>query len=225
MNVTTAVRSRFSARAFLSTPVASEVVREIVEQAVWAPSGGNLQPWHIHAVGGKRLEAFLDQIESELATHPTGLEAEYDVYPPKLKEPYRTRRFQCGEDLYASIDVPRSDRSARLRQYANNYRLFGAPVALFFCLDRTMGPPQWSDVGMIMQSVMLLARERGLHTCAQESWASWPDHVRGLLTLPDEMMLFSGLALGYADMDHPINQWRTTRAPQDEVLTVLGDDW
>lgn len=225
MNVTTAIRSRFSARAFLPTPVSSEVVAEILEQAVWAPSGGNLQPWHVHAVGGQRLRDFLAQIELALESHPRGLEAEYNVYPPRLKEPYRTRRFQCGEDLYASINVPRSDKPARLRQFANNYRLFGAPVALFFCLDRVMGPPQWSDVGMLMQSIMLLARERGLHTCAQEAWASWPEQVRALLGLPENLMLFSGMALGHADMAHPINGWRTTRAPQDEVFTVWGEDW
>ena len=110
-------------------------------------------------------------------------EPEYDVYPPNLWEPLRTRRYVCGEDLYASIEIPREDRAGRLRQLANNTSFFGAPVGLFFCLDRKVGPPQWSDVGMFMQTFMLLAVERGLATCAQEFWARYPKTVAEFVAL------------------------------------------
>ena len=109
----------------------------------------------------------------KLPAHPRGEGSEYDIYPPDLWDPYRSRRYKCGEDLYATIGVAREDKLGRLRQFARNYQFFGAPVGLFFCIDRRLGPPQWSDLGMYMQSVMLLAREHGLHTCAQEAWSVW----------------------------------------------------
>ncbi len=162
MNVSEAVAARFSARAFRPDPVPGEVVRDILERAHQAPSGGNLQPWRVYALTGEPLEAFKAMIAAAPMEEP-----EYDVYPPNLWDPFRTRRYQCGEDLYASIGISREDRPTRLRQLANNATFFGAPVGLFFCLERDLGPPQWSDVGMYMQTVMLLAQERGLATCAQ----------------------------------------------------------
>ena len=113
---------------------------------------------------------------------------------------------------------------ARLLQLARNYDFFGAPVGLFFYLDRSLGPPQWSDVGMYMQTVMLLAREHGLHTCAQEIWSLVSVTVQKRLDVPANLMLFSGMALGYADLSHPINTLRTERAALEDFLRMKGFD-
>ena len=85
-----------------------------------------------------------------------------------------------------------------------------------------MGPPQWSDLGMYMQTVMLLAREHGLHTCAQEAWSAWYRTVGEVLHLPPELMLFSGMALGYRDDSAPINTLKTDRAPLEEIAELHG---
>jgi len=208
MEVSEAIARRMSVRAFLPDPVPGEVVGEILEVAHRAPSGGNLQPWRVYALSG----AVLDEFKATVAGSP--MEApQYDVYPADLWEPFRTRRFECGEDLYASIGIPREDRPSRLRQLAKNAGFFGAPVGLFFCLDRNLGPPQWADIGMFMQSVMLLAVERGLDTCAQEFWARYPQTVARFVGLPDDHMVFSGMAMGYRDPAHAINAWRTRRDP------------
>ena len=222
MNVTDALTSRMSCRAFLPTPVPEATVRTILETARCAPSGGNLQPWHVHALAGAPLAELVALVRSRLPAHPRGEGAEYDVYPAGLWEPYRSRRFKCGEDLYATIGVERGDTFARLLQFARNYEFFGAPVGLFFCIDRRMGPPQWSDLGMYMQSVMLLAREHGLHTCAQEAWSVWYQTVGEFLLLPPELMLFSGMALGHRDESAPINALRTDRAPLEEFASLRG---
>jgi nitroreductase len=144
------------------------------------------------------------------------------VYPPNLHDPYRSRRFKCGEDLYALLGIPREDKPARLANFARNYELFGAPVALFFSIDRRMGQDQWADVGMFMQNIMLLARERGLHTCAQEAWAIWHKSVAEFLQLPADQMLFCGMALGYMDEQAPANKLRTERAKLEEFATLRG---
>lgn len=222
MNLTTAIASRISCRAFLDTPVPKQTIVDILEAAKRAPSGGNLQPWLVHVITGEPLAEFLATIRGKLPTHPMGEGAEYPIYPPNLHDPYRARRFKCGEDLYATIDVAREDKPARLRQFARNYELFGAPVCLFFCVDRRMGADQWADIGMFMQTIMLLAREHGLHTCAQEAWAAWHKTIAEFLELPPEVMLFCGMALGYMDESAPINSLRTERAALEEFATLRG---
>jgi nitroreductase len=218
MDVSEAVARRISVRAFKDETPPREVVADILAKAARAPSGGNLQPWRVYALAGAPLQA----LKAEVVANPRGEPTEYDVYPPSLWEPFRTRRFQNGEQLYAAVGVPREDKAARLRWFARNAEFFGAPVGLFFCLDRKLGPPQWSDLGMYMQTVMLLAVERGLATCAQEFWARYPQTVARHVGLPEDHMVFSGMALGYADDSHPINQWRSTRDPQEAWCELRG---
>lgn len=222
MDVREAVATRYSCRAFLPTPVPLATVREILEGAARAPSGGNLQPWLVHALAGERLKALKATVRARPELLPRGEGAEYDIYPRELKEPYRTRRFQVGELLYRAIGVPREDRPGRIRQYARNFEFFGAPVGLFFSIDRTMGPPQWSDLGGYIQSVMVLARAHGLHTCGQEAWTHWHRTLGEVLALPPDYMLFCGMALGYADEDAPINRWRAPREPLDAFASFQG---
>ncbi|HEX4153788.1 MAG TPA: nitroreductase [Steroidobacteraceae bacterium] len=219
MKVTDAILSRRSCRAFLDTPVPAETLRAILETARQAPSGGNLQPWQVHVLADEPLREFVALIRSKLSVQPQGEGTEYAVYPPNLKEPYRSRRFKCGEDLYAILGIEREEKMRRLRQFARNYEFFGAPAAMFFVIDRIMGADQWADVGMFMQNIMLLARERGLDTCPQESWASWHRTIREFLGLPAELMLFCGLAIGYRDETAAINRLRTERAPLEEFAT------
>jgi nitroreductase len=218
MNVSEAVERRISVRAYKDQPVPGAVVAEILQRAARAPSGGNLQPWRVYALAGAPLAALV----ADVSKNPMGEPMEYDVYPPNLWDPFRTRRFENGEQLYASISVPREDKAARLRWFARNAEFFGAPVGIFFCLDRKLGPPQWADLGMYMQTVMLLAVERGLDTCAQEFWARYPLTVARHCGLPDDHMVFSGMALGYRDEAHPINAWRSTRDPVDTWCELKG---
>lgn len=222
MNVSEAIASRYSTRAFLDRPVSRQTIVSILDRARRAPSGGNLQPWLVYVLTGSVLEDFKALVQSRRELFPKGEGGEYPVYPPNLKEPYRSRRYKCGEDLYASVQIPREDKTARLAQYAKNLEFFGAPVAMFFALDRIMGPNQWAHLGMFMQNIMLLAREEGLHTCAQEVWGRWHKTVGEFLELPDELMLYCGMAIGYADESAAINRWRTDRVPVEEFTQFRG---
>jgi nitroreductase len=222
MNVSDAVASRYSCRAFLPTPIPEATVRDILERAARAPSGGNLQPWCVHALAGAKLEQLKASVRARPELLPRGEGAEYDIYPPNLTEPYDARRHQVGAALYQSIGVTREDRPGRYRQYARNFEFFGAPVGLLLFVDRGMGPPQWSDVGGYIQTIMLLARERGLHSCGLESWTHWHKTVYSLLAIPPSHMLFCGLALGHADPDAPINRWRAPREPLDAFASFAG---
>jgi nitroreductase len=220
--VAEAVLARRSARAFLDRPVDRATVAELLAAASRAPSGGNLQPWHVDVLAGEALAALRAKVRASLAAAPSGEGTPFPVYPPALGEPWRSRRFASGEQLYAAIGIPREDRTARLAQFARNYDLFGAPVGLFFSIPKSFGPPQWAHLGMFMQNFMLLAQERGLATCAQEAWALVHKTVGETLGLPEDRLFYCGMALGFADEAHPINAWRTEREPLESFATFAG---
>lgn len=224
MDVSEAVERRASVRAFLPDPVAGAVVRGLLDRAHRAPSGGNLQPWRVHALAGEPLAAFRAVIASRLSDLPGGEPPEYAVYPGNLPEPWRSRRHAVGESMYARLGIERENRLGRLMWFARNFDFFGAPVGLFFMLDRRMGPPQWCDLGMYMQTLMLLAVEAGLDTCAQEAWSVWPKTVAELLGLDEGVMLFAGMALGRRDPAHPLSEFRTERAPFADFAEMRGFD-
>jgi nitroreductase len=217
MNVIDAVNARMSVRQFTAEPVADEVLRSLVGDAAQAPSGGNVQPWRIYAVNGDSMV----RMREFLATQPPLEEPEYDIYPKGLTEPYRTNRFECGEMMYATLGIAREDKDGRRRQFAHNNNFFDAPAAIFCYLDRQMGPPQWSDLGMYLQTFMLLAVERGLGTCAQEYWSVRHGAVSEFVGAPENEMLFCGMAVGHPDPDAPINTLRTNRMPTDQFARFL----
>lgn len=221
-NVSDAVTSRFSCRAYLDKPVSVDDVKYIVETAMRAPSGGNLQPWHVYVVQGEPRQQLIDQVAEKAMANPGGEGGEYLIYPPELKSPYRDRRFNVGELMYETMGVARDDKAARFAWLASNFTFFGAPVGLFFALDKQMQEGQWSDMGMLIQTMSLLARERGLHTCPQEAWSMWSPTVKSFFNIPDHLTFFCGMALGYADPDAPVNTLQSPRAPMDEVVTYHG---
>jgi nitroreductase len=221
-SITDAVLARRSIRAFLPRPVERALIEEVLELAARAPSGGNLQPWFVDVLTGEPLAALKAAVQAGFALGAARAEMELKVYPSPLPEPYRARRHASGEALYGAIGIPREDRPARLTQFARNFEGFGAPVVLFFSLDRIFDRPQWAHLGMFMQNLMLLAEERGLTTCPQEAWAAAHGTIAEHLGLSEERILYCGMALGYADEDAPINALRTEREPVSDFATFRG---
>ena len=221
MTVTEALKRRISTREFRPDPLPESLVREILDVARWSPSGGNLQPWGVVAVAGAERHQVISLAHTALAA---GVDesTERPVYPPNLWEPYRTRRFKIGEDMYALLGIPRTDRAARLARFARNYQMFGAPVELFFVIDRRMGHGQWAHLGMFMQSVALAALERGVASCMQESWANVRESLAKHFSLPPEQMIYCGMALGYADQGAAVNTLRSERAAVEEFTSFRG---
>jgi len=223
MNVSQAIETRRSVRGFLDTPVPEAVLRRVLQRAARAPSGGNLQPWRIYVLARSELSRFKAAMAERLVHDPSpDVPFEYQVYPENLWEPYRTQRFRVGEMLYAELGIPRDDKAGRQTWFNNNYAFFGAPVGLFCYLDRRMGPPQWSDVGMYLANVMLLLREEGLDSCPQECWSFFHRAVGDFLRPPTELMLFCGMAIGYADDSVCANRMKTERMPLDEFAVIRG---
>jgi len=216
MHVSEAVASRRSIRAFLDKPVDIALLRDLIERAGRAPSGGNLQPWHVHVVSGEAMAQLKGIMRARLAEAPLGDPADYAVYPHPLGEPYRSRRFEVGEAMYAPLGIPREERAARLQWFAGNWQFFGAPVGLFCYVRRDHGPPQWSDCGMFLQTLMLLLREAGLDSCPQEAWSVHHATVDAFVGALPAQMLFTGMAIGWRDPEAPVNNFEVPRAPLAE---------
>lgn len=221
MHLHDAIASRRSVRAFLPDPVPAETIRRVLERAARAPSGGNLQPWHVDVLAGEPLAVLKARMQALLAAGTQETTA-YAVYPPDLPAPWRDRRFRIGEQMYARLGIPREDKTARRRWFARNFAFFDAPMALFCSVERLMGPPQWADLGMYLQTVMLLLRAEGLDSCAQECWAMYPETVGDAIALPPGRMLFTGMSIGVADPAHPLDGLVSERAPLEETVRFHG---
>jgi nitroreductase len=225
MNVSEAVARRISVRAFRPDPIAKADLADLLDRAQRAPSGGNLQPWRVIAVAGAEREVIVDLAQRTLAADPTApVPGDRPVYPDlKAIDPvYDQRRRRVGEMMYDQIGIPKEDRAGRLQWFVNNYRFFGAPVGLFLIIDRRMGHGQWAHMGMFMQTIALLAVERGWGTCMQECWARLRNELHAHFGLGEHDMVYAGIALGTPDPDAPVNRLYAERAPQEEVVQFRG---
>lgn len=219
MDTYEAVTSRRAVRAFTERRVPRETLERVLSAAAWAPSGSNIQPWRTFVVTGTPLAEIKKRAGERLASGDPWDEPEYEMYPPALKSPYRERRSAFGEQRYGALGIPREDLEARQRAAAANWDCFGAPAALFCYIDRDMGPAQWADVGMYVQTVMLLLRAEGLHSCPQMAWAKFHRTVAEVLSPPHELVLFCGMSIGFEDIN--AGDARTGRAPLDETVAFV----
>lgn len=222
MDVYEAVISRRAVRGFTDQPVPREVLERVLSAAAQSPSGSNIQPWNIYVVTGASLAELKKRAVERVAAGDTWDEREYEMYPKALKSPYSERRSTFGKERYSALGIARDDWEARQRAAIANWDCFGAPVALFCYIDRDMGPAQWADLGMYLQTVMLLLRAEGLHSCPQMAWSQVRETVEEILCAPDRLMLFCGMSIGYEDPE--VSYIRTGRAPLDETVTFVDDE-
>ena len=218
MDVSQALRERRSVRAFTSQVPSAELVQRLMQDAALSASGGNMQPWRVAAITGAALSALL----ADMARTPGEENPAHLSYPANLWEPYRTRRFANGEDLYKSIGIPREDKEGRLKQLAKNAQFFGAPVGIIMFTEERMGPVQWMDLGIHLQAFMLRATEEGLATCAQGFWRRYDQVIKRHIEVPEGYLVTYGIALGYEDKSAPINTMRATRADFAEWGQLKG---
>jgi nitroreductase len=220
MDVYEAVTSRRAVRGFTERPVPEETLQRVLSAAAWSPSGSNLQPWHAYVLTGAPLAELKKRASERADAGDPWDEPDYEMYPPDLSSPYRERRSEFGKVRYGALGISREDWDARRRAATENWRCFGAPAALFCYIDRGMGQPQWADVGMFLQTVMLLLRAEGLDSCAQMAWSVYHETVAEILSPPDGLILYCGMSIGYEDVTAGLA--RTGRAPLDETVTFRG---
>jgi nitroreductase len=219
MDVYEAVESRRAVRGFTDQPVSREVIERVLTAAARTPSGSNIQPWNIYVVTGAPLAELKKRAVERVATGVPWDEREYEMYPPAMKSPYSDRRSAFGKERYSALGIAREDWEARQRAAIANWDCFGAPAALFCYIDRDMGPAQWADLGMYLQTVMLLLRAEGLHSCPQMAWSQVRETVADVVSPAEGQILFCGMSIGYEDTMVPYTC--TGRAPLDETVTFV----
>ncbi|MEE9272925.1 MAG: nitroreductase [Robiginitomaculum sp.] len=215
--VSEAIESRITVRDFLTTSVPNDILRNIFETARRAPSGGNLQPWNVHVLTGKPLNDFREEVIGKLMKGETEGDT-YPAYPSPLWEPMRSWRYKLGEDMYDLLGIPREDKQARMMQIGKNFNFFGAPVGILITIDKRMDAPQFMDIGIYLQTLMLLAREAGLHTAPQGAWRRFQHTVKKHTNHPDKQHIIVGMAMGYANPDARVNDLRVNRANLDQLV-------
>lgn len=218
-SVDAAIVSRFSARAFLPQPVARATIEEVLQVASRAPSGTNTQPWRVYVLQGASLASLSDKVcaaHDAIYANPQLAEQyreEYEYYPRKWISPYIDRRRENGWSLYGLLGITKGDKDKMHAQHQRNYRFFGAPLGFMFTVDRILERGSLLDYGMFLQSVMVAARARGLHTCPQAAWNGYAKIVLPHIGAGADEMLVCGMSMGYADESAPVNSFHTPREP------------
>jgi nitroreductase len=213
-------QSRRSTRDFLATPIDQDLLMEILNDGVTAPSWSNTRPFVVAVAQGEqrdRISKALVKGLRESAELP-GMGANPDFtheipYPAGLVE----RSQRVGKGIYDTLGIDRSDAQSRFRFLERNYEFFGAPTALFFFSHRGLDRFGTLDLGLYMQTVMLSAKANGLGTCAQGYLGNYPDIIRREFDVSDDYALVCGMSIGYAS-DHPINTWKAERLPIEDLL-------
>ena len=222
-----AICSRHSVRAFLDTPIETQVIKDILTVASRAPSGTNTQPWKVYGVTGTKRAELIDRVCSaqiELYQNPE-LAAQYKetfaYYPETWISPFIDRRRENGWGLYGLLGIQKTEREKMAAQQLRNFQLFDAPVALCFTVNKIMGIGAKMDISMMIQNVMIAAKARGLDTCPQAAWNHFHAIVLDVLDAPENEDLVCTVALGYADPNHIVNTFITPREPVENFTVFV----
>lgn len=219
VDVYDAVASRRSVREFVDRPVSPATLTRVLTAVARAPSGGNLQPWHVYVLSGARLAELKERIARRVIAGDRGDALEVAMYPQPLDSPYRERLYDFGHRRYGALGIDHDDHDARAAVRAGNWACFGASTALFCYLDRDMPPPQWGDAGMYLQTIMLLLRAEGLDSCPQIAWAEYHRTVAEVIAPPPQRVLYCGMSIGYRNPETKAPEM--PRAALSETVTFL----
>ena len=224
-----AITSRMSVRAFTKESVSKELILKLLEISARAPSGTNTQPWKVYVLEGKALEALCEKVctaYDSIAANPelaNEYQPAYDYYPSKWFSPYIDRRRENGWGLYGLLGITKGDKDKMHAQHRKNFEAFGAPVCLFFTIDKELGKGSMLDYGMFLQNVMVAAKGEGLDTCPQAAWNHYAKIILPSIGAKENEMLVCGMALGYADKNDIVNGFHTPRVSAEDFTTWVKE--
>eukprot|EP00435_Cladocopium_sp_Y103_P037109 s1102_g9.t1 len=229
MDVAQALHRRRTCRAFLTQPVPVQLLQDILVTANLAPSGGNTQPWHLYVVTGASLKALTEAALKHLSGSRGSIgPLEYKVYPNKedlpadLHQAYMSRRIKVAQDMWQLMGVKREDKAERAKALMENFRFWGAPVGIIVTVDRGGDKNAWGHVGMLLQSLSLLAVQYGLGTAMLEAWGNLGNCVYEALEIPmDREVIWCGVALGYPDPSSNLSDMATERRKLQEFCRIF----
>jgi nitroreductase len=220
MNVIDALNSRFTVRAFEPDPVHKETILKILDAATRAPSSGNTQPWELFVAGGDALDRIRHAYEERFKERVPGSP---DLPAPQEWPPTMQKRMdELKAARFESLGTERDDAATRHVMLERAHQFFGAPTVMYLCMDRTLTAWSIFDMGLLAQSIMLAGQQYGVDSAAAALLISYPDLIRAELEIPEDVLILMGVALGYRDRQHPLNQYRSPRRPLQEVVRLKG---
>jgi nitroreductase len=219
MDVIEAIKSRYSARAYKPESVPREVLTELMEAALRAPSWANTQTWEFTIVGGEVMKKLKHILGAKAAAQD---ERYPDIPRPEWPSPYNERRRELGAQIYQVMGIGRDNMEKRLQWYVQMYRFFDAPNAIIVYADRGLSEWVLMNIGLVVQTIALAALNYGLGTTILAAGVSYPEEIRRLLNIPESKQLVIALAIGYPDLEAEINKFRSSRVPLDTVVTWHG---
>ncbi len=221
MQTRVCVQSRRTIRKFLPKSVPKEMIEKVISDALWAPSWGNTQPWEFIVVTGPALEKFKAENKNALMA---GMKPSPEIQmPEEWSDTLKSRYKEVGKSVLSSLSIPRKDLEGRLNYYGEMFSIFDAPALLLVLLDKSlMLEYAMLDVGLFMQTFMLLACDRGLGTAALAASVNFPEILRKCLPVPENKRIAIGVAIGWPDPDAPVNRFQRSRASIDELVTWVN---
>ena len=217
MELRAAIEGRRSIRKFKAKELSQETIRDILETARWAPSWGNTQLWEFYVLTGKRLDEFREANHRSFVdgqTFPLDVPM-HEVWPERLKARYG----ELGKIMLTAMNVKRDDKDARHRLYEDMTLLFGAPCLVVGCIPREiLVEYAMLDIGLIVQTICLLAYDKGIGTCIMAMAVRNPGLLRKILSIPADRKIAIGIAMGYPDEKFSLNNFERKRADTSEYV-------
>ena len=220
MNILDAIRDRQSIRSFKNKKVSKEIIEDILNISRFAPSGGNTQPWKIYVLS-KDLMKDLETSVLYILDNGVSETPNFNIYPQPMSDQLKNRVKECGKLMYGALEIGKDDVAGRLNQLKQNFLFFGAPVGMLVTVEKEVDLNGWGHVGHFIQNICLSSMEYGLGTCLQESWSMYPETVQKIVDFSDSEILWCGIALGYPNKEHVINNYRTPREDLENFTKFL----
>ncbi len=221
------IGARHSCRGYKPDQVPQETIETMLRVAQGAASWCNSQPWQAIVTSGEETDRFRDALYTHAcamswADQKTRPEQPDYAFPVRYEGIYKERQRETGWALYESVGIAYGDRAASGRQMLENFRMFGAPHVMIVTTEEDLGIYGAIDCGAWVAHVMLAATSLGIGTIAQAALAGVAGFVRDWFEIPENRKIVCAVSFGYPDPEHPANQFRTKRAPLDQVVSWRG---
>jgi nitroreductase len=221
-----AIDARKSIRAFKPEPVSKDVLMEILEIATRAPSSVNSQPWEFFIAQGEALKALkrASLEEYRLGKPPV---PELGMGPlkgvaPTLEGVFKERQVALAKQIFKLVGIQKGDKTGIEKWNESMVQFYEAPTIIVIVIDKML-QSKWPivDVGLVVGYIALAAQNYGLGTCIMRAIVDHPEQVRKIVGIPDSKFIMIGIAIGYPDWDHPINELRTNREKLENIVTFV----
>jgi nitroreductase len=209
------VNSRKSARGFKPDPVPEELLNDVFNVSLRAPSNCNTQPWQVHVAAAESIEKLRAVMPGAFMRGEFTMDFPYDG---SYEGVYKERQYGAAHALYDAVGIKREEKDKRNEVFMRNFSFFGAPHVAFLFLPEPFGLREACDLGMYAQTLMLSMVAHGLACCPQTALSFQADLVRETLAIDAGNKLLFGISFGFEDTENPINQCHTDRGALGDLV-------